>query len=720
MWYVPEKEPRLQLQAERASIRLLVLMMAGTIILPILLFAYATWVDYGNAYATARERIDRSLDVLQEHAQRVFEPIDLIFLEVEHLLDGLLEESIRVRESKLSLQLKAIADALAQVESVWVYDADGRPLIASNTYPVRTDKSDRDEDYFAAHVGPNIGLFVGGTLQAAGPIRSEASPVFAVSRRWLWPDGDFAGVVRVTVIASELERFYASVGRYPGAYYSMVRADGTFLARYPKSPNLQRLGTGTGFQKQLAEDPAGGIYVAGSIIDGRERMIGTRKLAQYPIYISTGIETAAIRNEWLAAVAARLAFGVPATAALLAALGVALIRTRRALAEATRREQVEDALRQTQRLEAVGKLTGGVAHDFNNLLMVVMASAERLLRDERPPREKRYLEMIKTAAERGQSLTRQLLTFARRQALNPEVVDLAARMPAMREMLERSLRGDIAVTMDVVSETCRVAVDIGELDLAILNLGVNARDAMPQGGTLTLRVHRVTLHGSPDDLDGEFVALSVSDTGIGIVPELLQRVFEPFFTTKEVGKGTGLGLSQVYGFARQSGGTAIVDSVPGLGTTVTLFLPVSAAESAPQAVATKGIRPRDFALHVLIVEDERDVAELAGDLLAELGCSSAVTESIDGAMTALTRERFDVVLSDILMPGGKTGLDLAHHLRSAHPDIGVVLATGYSASAEEALREGLIVLRKPYSRDDLAAALARVLASSEAVSTPSE
>ena len=698
----------MQRPAERASIRLLVWMMAGTVILPLVLFAYATWLDYVDAYATARERIDRSLDVLQEHAQRVFEPIDLIFLEVDHLLDGLLEGSIRVRESKLSAQLKAIADALAQVESVWVYDSNGRPLIASDLYPVPTNKSYRDTDYFAAHVGNNdAGLFVGGALPAREDARPDTSPVFAVSRRWVWPDGTFAGVVRVVVISTELERFYASVGRYRGAYYAMLRGDGAFLARYPQTPNLPRLGSGTGFQKQLTENAAGGIYLTGSIIDGRERLIGTRKLAQYPIYISTGIETAAIRSEWLSAIAARLAFGVPATTALLAALAVALIRTRRAITEGARREQVEDALRQTQRLEAVGKLTGGVAHDFNNLLMVVKASVERLMRVERPPRDTRYLEMIKTAAERGQSLTRQLLTFARRQALNPEPVDLAARVPAMREMHERSLRGDIAVKMQVLDEVCPVSVDTGELDLAILNLGVNARDAMPNGGTLTLRLHRVELRGVPDDLTGAFVALSVRDTGTGIPAALLPRVFEPFFTTKEVGKGTGLGLSQVYGFARQSGGTAIVDSNEGEGTAVTLYLPVSTGEAAPRPLA-KAARPRRFGLHVLIVEDERDVGALAHDLLGELGCTSTLTESIDDAMTALERERFDVVLSDILMPGGKTGLDLARHLRGERPEIAVVLATGYSASAEEALREGLVVIRKPYGRDELAAALAQV------------
>ncbi len=405
---------------------------------------------------------------------------------------------------------------------------------------------------------------------------------------------------------------------------------------------------------------------------------------------------------------AHLVFGVPATAALFAALGVALIRTQRAFGEAERRERAENALRQTQRLEAIGKLTGGVAHDFNNLLMVVKGAVERLSRDERPANDTRYLGMIKTAAERGQSLTRQLLTFSRQQALNPEVVDLGARLPAIREILERSLRGDIEVRTKAASGACRVSVDVGELDLAILNLGVNARDAMPAGGTLTLGIRSVTLDGHPDGLAGEFVALSVSDSGIGIAPEMLPRVFDPFFTTKEVGKGTGLGLSQVYGFAKQSGGAAVIESTPDRGTTVTLYLPVSDAEVLALAPLERG-EARRFDARVLIVEDHEDVSALAHDLLAELGCKPSIAPNVDSALQWLRQERFDAVFSDILLPGGKTGFDLARQIRLAYPDVALVLATGFSASAEEALREGFIVLRKPYSRDELADALAHVL-----------
>jgi two-component system NtrC family sensor kinase len=682
-------------------------MMAGTVVLPLVLFAYASWIDYTNAYGTARERIGRSLDVLQEHAQRVFEPVNLVFLEVEHLIGELDRDTIRGREPKLSRQLKAIADALTQVEAIWVFDADGKPLVASNVYPA-PDQSYRDRDYFAAHVDRNVGLFVGEVLQPRIQTQPPTPPFFAASRRRVDADGKFAGVVQVSVDPGELERFYASIGRYPGAYFAMLRSDGAFLARHPSNPNLKRLGAGTGFQLQVARDPRGGIYRSGSIIDGRERLIGTRKLAGYPIYLSTGIEVSAIHDEWLSAVVAHLVFGVPATAALFAALGVALIRTQRAFGEAVRRERAESALRQTLRLEAIGKLTGGVAHDFNNLLMVVKGAVERMLRDERSAADTRYLGMIKTAAERGQSLTRQLLTFSRQQALNPEVIDLSARLPAIREILERSLRGDIEVRTKVAAEACRVSVDVGELDLAILNLGVNARDAMPAGGTLTLAIRSVTLDGHPEGLIGEFVALSMTDTGIGIAAEMLPRVFDPFFTTKEIGKGTGLGLSQVYGFAKQSGGAAVIESTPAKGTTVTLYLPMSAADVLPIAPAERD-ETRRFDARVLIVEDNEDVSALAHDLFAELGCSAAIAANVDNALQSLRQERFDVVLSDILLPGGKTGLDLARQIRLAYPHIALLLATGFSASAEEALREGFLVLRKPYGRDDLADALAQVL-----------
>jgi two-component system NtrC family sensor kinase len=247
-------------------------------------------------------------------------------------------------------------------------------------------------------------------------------------------------------------------------------------------------------------------------------------------------------------------------------IGIALQRTRRLYSEAERRESAEVALRQSQRLEAIGQLTGGVAHDFNNLLMIVSGSVQRLRRDLTDDKHIRLLDMIATAASRGETLTRQLLAFSRRQTLTPTVIDLAQHLPELKDMLSRSLRGDIAIEVTAAGRSCTVKVDANEFELALLNLAVNARDAMPNGGALKIAAEPVVLDGTPDGLSGAFVAIRVADTGTGIPADVLPRVFEPFFTTKEVGKGTGLGLSQVYGFAKQSGGQLKIYSEVGSGT----------------------------------------------------------------------------------------------------------------------------------------------------------
>jgi two-component system NtrC family sensor kinase len=235
----------------------------------------------------------------------------------------------------------------------------------------------------------------------------------------------------------------------------------------------------------------------------------------------------------------------------------------------------EGALHQAQQLQAIGQLTGGVAHDFNNLLMVVSGSVQRLRRHLKDDKHLQLLDAIAKATERGESLTRQLLTFSRRQTLQPSVIDLAERLPEIKDMLSRSLRGDIEIRVGVPRRPCTVKVDPSELELALLNLAVNARDAMPSGGTLTISAKPVVLRGKAGEegLTGEFIAIRFADTGTGIAADVLPRVFEPFFTTKDVGKGTGLGLSQVYGFARQSGGAATIASSARRGTVVTLFLP---------------------------------------------------------------------------------------------------------------------------------------------------
>ncbi len=387
----------------------------------------------------------------------------------------------------------------------------------------------------------------------------------------------------------------------------------------------------------------------------------------------------------------------------------AVVRTLCGLIDITARKRTEGALRQSQRMEAIGQLTGGVAHDFNNLLMVI-SGATYLLSTDVPDRGMgRAFDMIANAVKRGQILTSQLLSFARRQTLETAVVDLVEFLPNMSEMLRRSLRGNIEIKASAPASLGRIRIDRTELELALLNLGVNARDAMPDGGVLALSVSNVALAGEveTDDLRGDFVRIDVSDSGIGIPPEILSRVFEPFFTTKDAGKGTGLGLSQVYGFAKQSGGTATVRSKPGHGTTVSLYLPTTDEPVDATGWGTYA-EDRNFTGKglVLVVEDNEEVAAISSRYFEQMGFQADhVSNGADALDKLRANGTYNLVFSDILMPGTVGGLELARIVREHHPELPVLLTSGYSQSAQEAVREGFSIVQKPYDLHELSTAV---------------
>jgi PAS domain S-box-containing protein len=364
--------------------------------------------------------------------------------------------------------------------------------------------------------------------------------------------------------------------------------------------------------------------------------------------------------------------------------------------------QAREQLAMAQKMEAIGKLTGGIAHDFNNLLMIIGGNAQtfkRLL----DPKLPRAIEAIQAAAKRGEDLTRQLLTFSRRQHLSPTVVDLSASVKNMRTMIESSLRGNIVYNEKIGDGVWPVKVDLAELELAIVNLAVNARDAMPNGGTFTLSIHNVTaIHELGDELlKGTFVAVEFRDTGMGIPPNLLSHIFDPFFTTKEVGKGTGLGLSQVYGFAHQAGGTVTAESKVGQGTTITVYLPFCADEqiASKDVSATKTERPQRPT--VLIVDDSADVAEVTSSLFEHLGYETVYRDSAEAALKLLADgTKIDLVFTDIVMPGTIDGVGLARAIRSRYPSLPVILTTGYSDAAQAAPPD-LRILHKPFDADAL-------------------
>ncbi len=372
-------------------------------------------------------------------------------------------------------------------------------------------------------------------------------------------------------------------------------------------------------------------------------------------------------------------------------------------------EQAQAHLAQAQKIEALGQLTGGVAHDFNNLLMIIsghIGSLKRAVTDD--PKALRAAEAIELAAQRGEALTRQLLTFSRRQSLNPVTVELREAIDGICAMLTSSLGAPVTLVSTILPEVWPVEADANELQLAIVNLVLNARDAMPKGGVISLTAENARLR--PGDagleLEGDFVALAVADTGWGIPADILPRVFDPFFTTKRPDKGTGLGLSQAHGFAHQAGGSIRIESTVGKGTCVTLYLPRAAApardagaEDERKLASSKGM--------ALLVEDNPDVLEVSKALLEQLGYTVYAVTEPPAALEAIDRQRFDLVLSDIVMAGPINGLTLARTIRERHGDVPIVLATGYSSAAEEAAGEFLL-LRKPYRLAELSRALARL------------
>ena len=366
-------------------------------------------------------------------------------------------------------------------------------------------------------------------------------------------------------------------------------------------------------------------------------------------------------------------------------------------------EQTREALAQAQKMQALGELTGGIAHDFNNLMTVIAGSSDFLLKHPDLPEEKRerYLRAICDTTERAKALTDHLLAFGRRQSLNPIVIDLAVRLDAFTDMVGRMLGSLFTVKLDVQSRLPLVEVDAAQLETALLNAVVNARDAMPAGGELVLAVLDCTFDGK------DAVCITVQDSGSGIPDDVLRRVFDPFFTTKEVGKGTGLGLSQIHGFAAQAGGAAEIESSPGAGTTLKILLPrtkkvlAAAAAEKPATILPAGLK-------VLLVEDNAQVREFAAELLADLSCEVETAENgSDGLEKALAGD-WDLVFSDVVMPG-LTGVELAQAISEQRSSLPVLLATGFS---DELLGENsrrFAVVRKPYDVAMLADAIAAAL-----------
>jgi signal transduction histidine kinase len=456
-------------------------------------------------------------------------------------------------------------------------------------------------------------------------------------------------------------------------------------------------------------------------------MIAYKRLERYPIYVTVGRTRASILREWVGIMLTHLYFGLPATTGLVLLCLLALRRTRReaaAIGQAreamAQREAAEAQLRQAQKMEAIGQLTSGVAHDFNNLLTAISGNVEllqRRVRDDDPDLE-RFAAAAMRGVDRAATLTQRLLAFSRRQPLDPRPLDINRLIAGMSDLLRRTLGEEIEAETVLAGGLWTILVDANQLEHSLLNLTINARDAMAGHGKLTMETANTFLdeayaEAHEEVVPGQYVLISVTDTGGGMTREVREKAFEPFFTTKESGQGTGLGLSQVYGFIKQSGGHCTIYSEPGQGTTVKLYLPrhLGAVEAvATTAPAAAGISSGET---ILLVEDDDDVRAFAADLLRELGYRVlAAGTGPEGLRLLDQHPEVRLLFTDVALPGGMTGRQLAEEAERRHPGLKVLYTTGYARNAivhQGRLDPGVELIVKPFSSAALAGKIRHLL-----------
>jgi two-component system NtrC family sensor kinase len=562
-------------EAASGAIRTLRVLLVGTIVVPLLLGAVGGYVSYRASFQRAAAALAEAVAVVEENTTKILDTHVLVAARIDDLLAGLTDAQLRGQENALHERIAQQIAGLPQVAAAWVFPVD-RDIDHSRREDFRALQDGRSQTFIRA-------------LRARSLDRGDYQPYFTVSQRRRAPDGSFGGIIVVAVSGPYFASFYNSLLGGSAQYAaSVLREDGTTLARYPATaqpPSPRR--EDEPLATAIADKATAGVIASGSALRGDGSLVAYKRLANYPVYVTIGRTRASIAREWLETMAGYAAVGIPASIGLMLLSLLALRRTRReqlALAEArdasAQRAQIEAQLHQAQKMEVVGLITAGIAHDFNNLLTIMSGNIALLEADldALNPKRQKFIASALGGCERASTLTKRLLNFARREPVDPRRVDINEVISSMADLPWRSLGDRIAAEFRLSDDLWPVFVDPTQLENALLNLALNARDAMAGTGSLT--VETVNLHldeadaaSHPAFAAGEYVAIFVSDTGCGMPPGVREKAFDPFFTTKGTGKGSGLGLSQVNGFVTRFGGHCIIDSKPGRGTTIKLYLP---------------------------------------------------------------------------------------------------------------------------------------------------
>ena len=691
--------------SRKATLRRLRVVIVLAFAIPLIGLLITAGLMYQQAFEQAREDLDAAARIAQEHASKMLETNEMLLERMLDLLGTGTDAEWLARGAELHERLKLMTRNLPQVQGLFTIGADGRMIGTNRAYPPPRHIDFSDREFLEAHrSGKGSRVFLTGYLVS----RVTGESFFDMSRRRELADGAYAGTVNVALSPEYLTRFWAEMASsMHGLRLAALRADGVLIARYPDGiPESPGIAAEHPLMHQVRAGAVAGWWEGISPFDRVKRYGAFRRLGDYPVYVVTAFTASEVLAAWARRVALLALFVVPLACALAALAAHALRRTREELdvverleGETARRQRSELALAQTQKLETVGQLAGGVAHDFNNLLMIVAANLH-LLRARMPRDVERQIAAMDRAVVSGTRLTRQLLALSGRQALAPEPVLLQERLPGLLALVRAALPGSIDLDAHVAPDTCAIFVDVAELELALINLAINARDAMAGGGRLVVAARNA----------GEQVVIEVSDTGQGIDPAMVDRVLDPFFTTKPVGKGTGLGLTQVQALCRNAGGKVEIDSSPGAGTRVRLYFARAAAGQGVERQASAAARAAPLDCELLLVEDNDALAQATASVLESLGCRVQRVANARAALVAVDERPLDVVLSDIEMPGRIDGIELALQLGRREPPLPVVLMSGYAARIEQATAAGLHVLSKPCSPTTLRDAISTALA----------
>jgi signal transduction histidine kinase/CheY-like chemotaxis protein len=690
--------------------RMLLIVLAVSILFPLACLAVYGYFDYQRRIADANDVIDRLARVADEQAVKVLDLNRQMGSRIVELLGNSDDAQIRARQGELHERLRGIGGDFSQVSSIALLGVNGDLLVSSLAYPAPVMSIAERDDFRSAKVMRPQPYF---SLPMFGPLSKTEVFTTAIGRSGA--DGQFLGVVTVALRTEYFSRFYRELTNGdPALALGLFHQDGNLLVRYPPWPGGKRPAVHSAFGAALRDKQVSGIVRQRSIIDGAERLLAFRRVGDYPLYVMSACTISSIAAAWRSHFLAIIAL----TAVPCIAIWLLVFYSLRRLAaerrawerwqgEVAMRLSAEASSRQLQRMGALGNLVANVAHDFNNLLMVVSANIELARLKHYNGLEKEVLAVGRATAT-AEALTRRLLSVARKQPLKQEPVDLARWLPAAAPLIDAGLGDTVELSLSMPDNLWQVLADPTDLEFAIMNLAMNARDAMPHGGRFVIRCQNNRLVGSETQLpDGEYVLIACSDDGEGMSEAVVRRAFEPLFTTKLRGSGTGLGLAQVLSMCEQAGGTAKIDSVPGSGTTVRLYLPRYHARGA-QAASTDALPAVPMSSSVvLLVEDNEDVAAGVTAVLETFGCEVRHEPTADQALDVLTGgARFELVLSDIQMPGKLNGIDLAEKVRSAWPSQKIALMTGYADELERARRLGIAILAKPFNIDELHALVA--------------